>query len=291
MNWSNPWAFILVDDDVFIFPASAASGGPISPPPAAQANPVNSNLTYVLHTDNYLFSISSLAATSEASNHAVSNLYGIPVTRTWRSASLATQDISIVLNTSLPVNIVALVNHNLSSSATITVDAGSTSAVSDYSTAIPWRELTAFLALIPSQTYRFWRIRITDSSNSNGYIQVGYLMIGQLTQLSQNFRTEWKNTTEWTTQDGRSPYNVPFYERRAQQQHLLLNFNPLTDTEMTDLRTLYAAAGRNRIPFLLLPVYGGDDAYFGRWQNPFSEKIDFYRDVALDFREDAIPVR
>ena len=96
----------------------------------------------------------------------------------------------IDLGVARAVRLVALVAHNLSSAATVTVKAGSDGVTWPYSSGsfTPWPAgLTAedLVGLnwpvlhIPAsvQTYRYWQVLIVDTGNAAGYVQAGRLCV------------------------------------------------------------------------------------------------------------------
>lgn len=247
------------------------------------ANPV-----WLTHLDNNgAASGTTITTTTASATYPASNLKLLPVTKVWRSTSVAAaQDIALDLGSAKSITLLALVNHNLTSAATIAIAAGTTAAVADYSTTMTWRELLAF-KVIAAQSYRYWRIRITDTGNTDGYLEVGYVMLGTATAPSFGIRWGMTSTPEFQNLEVASEFGIPNISELFRRQRLVMSFGPLaTSTDMTTLRNLYLAVKRDVTPLIMVPQSSGTEAYFGRIQNQFEEAMDVYSSVRIDFLED-----
>lgn len=246
------------------------------------------NLVWLTHLDNYgAATATTITTTTASATYPASNLKLLPVTKVWRSTSVAAaQDIALDLGSAKSITLLALVNHNLTSAATIAIDAGTTAAVANYSTTMTWRELLAF-KYIAAQSYRYWRLRITDTANTDGYIEVGYVMVGTATAPSFGIRMPMTSTPEFQNLDVGSEFGIPNISELFRRQRLVMSFGPIaTSTDMATLRNMYLAVKRNVTPLILVPQSDGADAYFGRIQNMFDETMEFYSSVRIDFVED-----
>ena len=136
-------------------------------------------------------------ATSETSSMPASNLDKVQPSDIWRSTSLTGQSIAVDLGSAKAVTALALMFTNLTASASWRVQAGTTTGVTDYDagTVTAWAGATqntdrphAFLDLTTSaQTYRYWKITLTDAANPAGYFQAGRLVIASAFQGTRNY--------------------------------------------------------------------------------------------------------
>lgn len=243
---------------------------------------------WLTHPDNPAMT-ATVATTSAAGLYPASNLQLLPITAVWRSIGVdSAQDITLDFGTDQAVDIIALVNHNLTLAATIAVAAGTTSAVSDFSTTVTWREFLAFKWLTSPETYRYWRIRITDTGNTQGFIEVGYPVVGLSTKPEFTFREGWISSAEITTSKVKSEFGTPTVEKIYERQRLEMPFGPLPAGDFFYIRRWYVQVKRNLYPALVLLERGGSDAYFGRIQSVLEEKIDQQHHYAdIQFIEDS----
>ena len=145
------------------------------------------NLAWLAHPDN-LATAATVAATSSDASYPIANVKALPITTVWRSTTAGVQDIEIDFGSAQSADLIALVNHNLTSGAAITVSAGTTTGYLNFSQTMPYREFLAFVRLSAAISYRYWRVRISDTSNQDSCIQVGYLGSGPSTCPSFSFR-------------------------------------------------------------------------------------------------------
>lgn len=133
---------------------------------------------YLTHAANYA-AIYTVAASEASSVYPVANIYHPRLSKVWRSAGgLSNVDLMVDLGAPREVNIIGLANHNFSAGASIQVAAGTTAGVSDFSTTITYRAGSAYTTLANAQAFRYWRVRITDPANADGYLEAGYLLLG-----------------------------------------------------------------------------------------------------------------
>ena len=185
----------------------------------------------------------TLTATSAAL--AVANLQDMQQQVVWSSTSAAAQTITIPLSVSRSINCVGLMNHNLSSDATIRVqgasDAGFTSVLFDTTYdaldpsfgwgEFPWGmvgwggyssegwEYQFTVKWITLTVARYWRLIITDTTNADGYVQAGRLILGQYwtphANMQWGYSLDWHDPSEvvrtrggsWRS-DNKTPYRV-----------------------------------------------------------------------------------
>lgn len=243
-------------------------------------------LCWLTDPDNYL-KFAPITATSQRSSFPITNTTVLPVTRVWKSTTAAVQRIDIdLMDANNPVDVVALVHHNLTDDATVLVSAGSTGATGEYNISITWREFLAFIRLSTPQRYRYWSITITDTGNPDGFIKVGYIAIGLLVKPDFNFRYGWTNSNTFDPQEIQSAYGVMNIAGRSRRQGLNLNFGPIVEEQIELLNDMYTQIKRNWKPLLLIPERGGTDAYFGRIENMLEERVETFRYTGIAFIED-----
>lgn len=146
----------------------------------------------------------TLVATSEAPNYPASNIVNIQLSRVWRSAAVdvaQTIDIDAGAGNTITATGVAIAAHNLTSGATVSVVA---SANSDYSAPSTNASVTYSSGIMTkfftSDAKRYWRISFTDTTNPDGYIEVGRAFLGTYLQVVSTFGMEFPEEREDTSQ-------------------------------------------------------------------------------------------
>jgi hypothetical protein len=116
----------------------------------------------------------------------------------WRSTALTTQNLDIDLGAAYQYDFVALLNHNLTSGATITIygadDSGfTTNVVSD---AITHNSLNIFFFLAAARSKRYLRISVADTGNSNSFLQLGTIIVGKYWEPAFSFLKDYEDGVE-----------------------------------------------------------------------------------------------
>src|SRR6185369_5318216 len=103
---------------LIIFSSLTSSGGVVVTPPTPSIT-IPKRIAWLAHPNNLVPS-ATVTADSEASGYPVTNLQALPVLTYWRSAdSSSLHTIEIDFGSAASIDVIALVNHNLSETATI----------------------------------------------------------------------------------------------------------------------------------------------------------------------------
>jgi len=143
-----------------------------------------------------LFDSATLSASSQNPSFPVINLQHRWCTKTWRSASgVGTLSANIVIDFSVAKSVKAffLFPHNFSSQAVVKIQANSTDSWDS-----PAVDQTATLGSVvyyfwsSAQSYRFWRVTITDSSPITNYLEAGRIFLGNYFEPSINISNAYQ---------------------------------------------------------------------------------------------------
>jgi hypothetical protein len=121
-----------------------------------------------------------------AGDFSVQNLDTDIVEQVWRSDGTIT-GVRLKTDTGLPqgvfVDTLAILNHNMTPSATVTLLGSNDPTFSIIGVVIPLEvrpyDMYWVSAEIPPSGYRYWRFDIDDFTNPDGYIEIGTILFGQ----------------------------------------------------------------------------------------------------------------
>ena len=134
-------------------------------------------MSLIYTSGNYVNSSTINSVSSEDSVFKKEFLYNKRPSLPFRFTEKSNQYIELDLGSSKKSTILALVNHNLLSSATIKLEADADPpnwGSPAYSQAVTWRAENFYMKL--DKTYRWWRVFITDSLNPVN-LQIGELIL------------------------------------------------------------------------------------------------------------------
>lgn len=121
---------------------------------------------------------SAMTALTENSLFPLTNVQDQRLSTVFRSTACTSQTIILDLGATTATTIVALLGHNLSTSATVTVDAAATNSWPGATVCSVTYNAGAMLTFYASTGYRWWRLSINDASNADGYLQIGRVWLG-----------------------------------------------------------------------------------------------------------------
>jgi hypothetical protein len=250
------------------------------------------NLTYLTHADNKLVAATNTVS-SEDATYTKANLISMPISKPFRFTGKASENIQIDLLSAYAITFIALVNHNLSSGATVTITSGASANPAGNSQTMTWRSGDMY-KIFAAQNYRYWKIVFADAGSTASVIQLGYVMVGISTTLGFNFTYGWSITDEYQNYNIDSGYGVPHIAELYSRSRLSLPFRSLGSTNAATLRAFYQTVKMNVTPVFLVPDADQADCYFGRFDLPLTRVINygsgsFYgaQDAQLSFVSDS----
>jgi hypothetical protein len=142
-------------------------------------------MSLIYTSGNYINASTINAVSTEDAIFVKENLYNKRPSLPFRFTAKSSQYVELDMGSDITPTILSLINHNLLSSATIKIEAdndppnwGSPS----YSQSVTWREENLYFK-ISGQTFRWWRIFVTDASNPV-YPQLGEAILHVFSSFS-----------------------------------------------------------------------------------------------------------
>lgn len=127
------------------------------------------------------------ASSQMTGDFSVNNLNTDITEQTWRSASGVKTGVILTCDTGVSQGVFmdtfAMLNHNLTTSADVILqgsDAADFSAVGfDEVITVSGRDTYYVAPTLPSDSFRYWRLQITDPTNSSDYLEIGAVLFGK----------------------------------------------------------------------------------------------------------------
>lgn len=168
------------------------------------------------------------------------------VEQVWRSADSVVTGIQLTTDTGLPQGVfldtLAILNHNMTRSANIQLIGSNDPTFSTVGTIIPLQsreENIYYIApALPTSGFRYWRISIDDSTNPNGFVEIGVIVFG----ASQIFQGEcFVDEIDFELRDYADTVNTEGFTNvansRTQKRRVRLDFRSL-DSNRNNFKTL-----------------------------------------------------
>lgn len=226
---------------------------------------------------------------TDISAYPESNLVALPVSATTRFKNRASNKIHFSFGRAVSLDFVALVAHNLSPTATLTLRAGASYDAATLSEAIAWRRRTAFVHLSAAAAHRYWSIAITDAANEHPYLEAGYLVAGVLDVYDYGPSDEWLSSDRMVQVLGESDTGTPNIRALSERRSVAMLFEALSVGEAAEARSLFLDLAGRKTPLFFVPDTLVNDGFFGRFEQSDLEiehANDIRRTLELSLLED-----
>jgi hypothetical protein len=242
------------------------------------------NFAYLANADNHV-AMAVMSSSGTLSGYPADNIKSLPISQPVRLEG-ASAWIEFDFGSAKTFTFAILINHNLTTAATIILTTGSSPAPGGNSISIPWRKYDAF-SNTPSHTFRYVRITVTDSGNPDGFVQFGFAMIGVINTPSYNFAYGWERERIFRDSDNLTEFGVDHTAELWDETAMRLHFQNRTIPQMDDLFALYEKLQGKRGKLFLMPESNLYEGYFGRIVNSFVRRYEFYHSAEIIFRTDS----
>ena len=122
------------------------------------------------------------ASSTATGDYDAVNLNTDIVEQIWRSGNLATQIVACDAQNPVLVDTLAILNHNFSRGSSLTLQASNQSdfSVIGINESLQWTDTNIFWISeeLPTTSYQYWRIVIDDTTNSDGFVEMGTVIFG-----------------------------------------------------------------------------------------------------------------
>jgi hypothetical protein len=232
-----------------------------------------------LFYDNKIKSVfKSLIADSQHASYPSLNLQTDNYSKTWRTLDAATSH-NVVNDFGVPsqIDTVFLGNVNLTSAATVTIQGNATDSwgapsFSEVLTvsglALNPKHRNLYHELSSAQTFRFWRLLISNTTNPDGYYEVGEWWIGLRVALASTQQHEIVHTQtfERNNIENVTEYMQKYVYTRAERRIFRIKWEKATAATRDELRKLERFVKGSGLPFVyvLNPFETPKESFFVR---------------------------
>ena len=189
----------------------------------------------------------TLTASTADPNFTISAVQDTSVQVPWKTTALTAQTVVVDLSAAATVSCIAIAGHNFTASATVQIagnssDSWGAPAVTytvTYQSAIMLRFFTA-------ASYRYWRFYFDDQTNSNSYLQVGRLFLGEYLQVDPSSLLEFPEERTRTDTVQYSIGNQMYADQGIESVIYRYQFPRSDDTMKGNMETAWTTVGRHK---------------------------------------------
>ena len=201
----------------------------------------------------------TVTANSEVTDLEGSNVVHDFISLPWRSTGDTSEWIKFDLGSATSITCIGIFKHNLTSGATVTLEANATDSwgspsytqvltiATDVDSAVLER-IVFFL----SESFQWWRITIADASNPDGYIQIGRIMAGAFYEFGRNFNSSFQLAMVDPSEGDETPGRQDYKRSRKRYRRATLGFTLQDRTQMEKLQAIMTKMGNSEPCILAL---------------------------------------
>jgi len=184
----------------------------------------------------------TLTANSESINYLVTNILDSRLTKKFRTSASTTATIVFDCGAAVAAETIAIANHNISSGVTTLKIQGN--ATDSWGAPSVDETITWASGIITHDftqaTYRYWRVQIIDAGNSDGYIELGRVYIGNnetVPDIAPNFSATRPSATVKSKSGGGQTYG----DIRHKKWNISVQWPKITHAQKATLVTFFDA--------------------------------------------------
>lgn len=161
------------------------------------------------------------------------------LSRVGRTVSDTSQIIIFDLLSAVAVSKLMVEKHNLSASATITLEGNATNVwtAPTYTTSVTYNADYIYKDLGANQTFRYWRLSISDASNPDGYLEISKVFLGTHIAVYMDTAMTLDNDTNSTV--AKSTSGQVYANRQLQFKKAKFGLSDITPADRLLLKTYW----------------------------------------------------
>lgn len=193
--------------------------------------------------DNLLdLSAAVVSASSAAASFPASQVQSYFRALRWRSTGISSEYLTANFGSAQIWSVVILWDHNLTTSATVTISGGSDG--------VSWTEIGSasptvagqLVVFLTESNYQYCKIAIADPTNSSAYLEVGRVFVGDYIEAERNYTYGHSVTPVSRSSRTETPNGVVHTLVRPQFKKVAFSFSNVTKTQKDTFKTFVETA-------------------------------------------------
>jgi len=197
--------------------------------------------------ENLIDAATAPTALTESLLYPIENVQNGRLAKRWRSTAATAQTVVVDLGSAQDVDTMAVLGHNLSGSAAVTVEAHTSDSWGSpsFTTSMTYSTGAILKFLGSAETYQYWRFTLDDGSNSDGYVEAGRLWLGTYLAIDPASLVSFSVTKDRddTVVYGRG--RQKFATEGSGWREFSLSFPRTGGTALTAVQTMFDAVGNH----------------------------------------------
>lgn len=171
----------------------------------------------------------------------------------WRTTDVSTEWVKFDLGAATNINCIGIFGHNLTSGATVQIQGNATDswAGPSYNQTLTWYDERIAYCFAATESYRWWRLYLSDATNPDGYLEIGRICAGVYVEPGVNYRQDYSRRYIDPSEKYETPGRQTYAREKAKYWEYRMGFAALSSTDQTTFETMFDAIGRTK-PVVLM---------------------------------------
>jgi hypothetical protein len=218
---------------------------------------------------NYLFQDNvALSSTTSDASFPVANLSSDLRAKKWRSTGVTDEAVTIDLKTTESIDSIVILTDGindikLSPSATVSLQGNATNSWGSpaLDTTLTFDETNEVFShyFATDQTYRYFRVRVQDSGNPFGHIELSQIILSKATVLSQGPNKGFGYSVEDQSESSETPFGHVYNDIYPNRKELDFEYTAMTLADMELLANIYDRVGN--VKSIAVALDTGEDKF------------------------------
>lgn len=236
-------------------------------------------------------------SSEESSDLADDNVVNNAPGRVWRTTDVSSENIVFDLGAATTLTCFAIFNFNFTSGATITLQGNASDSWGSpsYSQALTIAtnadgNVIKRIVFFLDEEYRYWRLLMVDSGNTDGYLEVGRIVAGSYYEPSRNINDGFSITPDDPSDVADVPGTYTEANELPKYRTAVVSFSEMDRTQTEKFQAIFDKVGRTKPMVLALNPsdYPSKDSMYCRLKTPMglaNKILEQYDAVRLVFEE------
>ena len=194
---------------------------------------------------------STLTHASEDTDYPAENIFHPHLSTQYHTTGDSDEWVKITQGgTNIKVGYVCIMNHNLTSGATVKLQGHTSDSWASPSVSYDLTITDNIILQIAAVEYDWWRITFADASNPDGHLEIGYIFLGEHLQIPGmriDQTIDDKTDTIFDISGGRTLYA----DQRTDYNEFAINFPYVTTAQRDLIRAMFSEVGTHT-PIIIL---------------------------------------
>lgn len=234
-------------------------------------------------TGNFITLATLDSVTNEDDVYLKEYLYDHRQAKPLRFTAKTGDEILINLGSSTPVTLIALMNHNLTDGATVTIDHNSINSFPNAPQSITWHVINMFKRIAITDTW--FKIAIADAANPE-YPEIGELILTTWDAFPRAFKNPHEEDVEYIINDAETPFGQRWRSYKSERVRFVVDFEGIHDADVPLIKEFFDDLA-GIFPFVFIPDDSKDDAWYMEAPTIYKNQISVvnYNSHQLDLIE------